>query len=81
MPQILIIGNVQGAAYEQALEYLRPGGNLMVVGLPAQAEVRAPIFWTVIKGLSILGSYVGCAPSPLLSLFERDHGRVDCNYY
>ena len=53
--------NVQSTAYEQAVEYLRPGGTLLVVGLPAKAQINAPIFWTVVKGISILGSYVGCA--------------------
>ena len=31
----------------------------MVVGLPAKAQIGAPIFWTVVKSISILGSYVG----------------------
>lgn len=58
-----ITGHIQGAAYQQAVEYLRPGGSLLVVGLPGKATIDAPIFWTVVKGISILGSYVGCAPS------------------
>jgi D-arabinose 1-dehydrogenase-like Zn-dependent alcohol dehydrogenase len=58
--------NIQSSAYEQAVEYLRPGGTLLVVGLPAQAKINAPIFWTVVKGISILGSYVGCAPLSLI---------------
>ena len=37
----------------------------MVVGLPGKAQIGAPIFWTVVKGISILGSYVGCAHTPL----------------
>jgi hypothetical protein len=31
----------------------------LVVGLPAKAQINAPIFWTVVKSISILGSYVG----------------------
>jgi len=68
-------GNVQSAAYEQAIDYLRPGGSLMVVGLPAKAQIGAPIFWTVAKGISILGSFVGCAPSPFLRTVQCDPGR------
>ena len=56
--------NVQSSAYEQAVDYLRPGGTLLVVGLPGKAQIGAPIFWTVVKGISILGSYVGCAHTP-----------------
>jgi alcohol dehydrogenase, propanol-preferring len=52
--------DVQSTMYEQAFDYLRPGGSLLVVGLPAQAQIGASIFWTVVKSINIIGSYVGC---------------------
>lgn len=54
-----VVTAATGAAYAQAIDYLRPGGTLMVVGLPAQAKLSADIFFTVIKSINIVGSYVG----------------------
>ncbi|TFK98277.1 GroES-like protein [Pterulicium gracile] len=48
-----------GAAYAQAIDYLRTGGKLMAVGLPGKATLDASIFFTVFKSISIIGSYVG----------------------
>ncbi|KAJ4485344.1 mannitol-1-phosphate dehydrogenase MPDH1 [Lentinula aciculospora] len=45
--------------YEQAIEYLRPGGFLMCNGLPGAATLTASIFFTVFKSITICGSYVG----------------------
>jgi propanol-preferring alcohol dehydrogenase len=46
--------------FEQAFASLRRGGRLVCVGLPADAgAMTVPIFETVIKGLSIIGSIVG----------------------
>jgi D-arabinose 1-dehydrogenase-like Zn-dependent alcohol dehydrogenase len=46
-----------------ALEYLRPNGALVAVGLPKDAAINAPIFTTVVKSLRILGVH----PSTLLN--------------
>ncbi|KAN0084555.1 hypothetical protein V8E55_008059 [Tylopilus felleus] len=35
--------------YAQAVDYLRPGGTLMAVGILVDATLEASIFWTVIK--------------------------------
>jgi propanol-preferring alcohol dehydrogenase len=48
-----------GAAYDEALEYLRPHGALVAVGLPPDTYIKANVFWTVLKALRIVGSYVG----------------------
>lgn len=46
--------------FEQAFASLRRGGRLVCVAMPADgAAMSIPIFDTVIKGLSILGSIVG----------------------
>jgi alcohol dehydrogenase, propanol-preferring len=50
---------VTPAAFEQAIGSLARGGTLVCVGLPADNEMRVPIFETVLQGLTIRGSIVG----------------------
>ena len=61
-----VVTAATGAAYAQAIDYLRMGGTLMVVGLPARASLSADIFFTVTKSITIVGSYVGYVPSSWL---------------
>jgi propanol-preferring alcohol dehydrogenase len=46
-------------AFEQAYASLRRGGTLVFVALPADNEVRLPIFETVLGGITVVGSIVG----------------------
>jgi propanol-preferring alcohol dehydrogenase len=46
-------------AFEQAYRSLRRGGTLVFVALPADNEVRLPIFETVLNGITVVGSIVG----------------------
>ena len=46
-------------AFEQAYGSLRRGGTLVFVALPADNEVKLPIFETVLNGITIVGSIVG----------------------
>ena len=46
-------------AVEQAFRSLRRHGRLVLVGLPADNEVRLPIFETVLQGITVTGSIVG----------------------
>jgi propanol-preferring alcohol dehydrogenase len=46
-------------ALEQAHAALRPGGRLVLVALPRDNAMRLPIFETVLKGISVIGSIVG----------------------
>ena len=50
---------VSPAAFEQAIGALARGGTMVCVGLPAENELRTPIFETVLGGLTIRGSIVG----------------------
>jgi propanol-preferring alcohol dehydrogenase len=50
---------VAPTAFEQAVGSLARGGTLVCVGLPADNEMRVPIFETVLQGLTIRGSIVG----------------------
>jgi alcohol dehydrogenase, propanol-preferring len=44
---------------EQAHASLRRGGRLVLVSLPRDNAMRLPIFETVLKGISVIGSIVG----------------------
>jgi propanol-preferring alcohol dehydrogenase len=50
---------VSPSAFEQAYGSLRRHGTLVFVALPADNEVRIPIFETVLHGITIVGSIVG----------------------
>jgi propanol-preferring alcohol dehydrogenase len=41
------------------MKYVRPRGTVVAIGLPAGAYLRAPVFESVIKMITIKGSYVG----------------------
>jgi alcohol dehydrogenase, propanol-preferring len=63
------------AAFEQ-----RPGGRLVLVGLPADNEMRLPIFETVLNGIQISGSIVGTRVD-LAEVFElHARGRTHVTY-
>ncbi|HUB72428.1 MAG TPA: alcohol dehydrogenase AdhP [Solirubrobacteraceae bacterium] len=50
---------VSPRAFEQAYGSLRRNGTLVFVALPAENEVRLPIFETVLGGITVVGSIVG----------------------
>jgi len=58
-PHAVIILAVSEKPFQQACEYCRPRGTIVAIGLPAGAYLRAPVFDTVIKMITIKGSYVG----------------------
>ena len=60
---------VSPKAFEQAYGSLRRGGKLVFVALPADNEVRLPIFETVLNGITIVGSIVGTR-TDLREVFE-----------
>jgi propanol-preferring alcohol dehydrogenase len=47
------------AAFESAYAAMARGGTLVFVGLPADNEIRLPIFETVLNGITVKGSIVG----------------------
>jgi propanol-preferring alcohol dehydrogenase len=63
---------VSPRAFEQAYGSLRRGGTLVFVALPADNEVKLPIFETVLNGITIIGSIVGTR-NDLREVFEL-HG-------
>ncbi|EIN08458.1 GroES-like protein [Punctularia strigosozonata HHB-11173 SS5] len=75
-----VVTAATGAAYNQAVDYLRPGGTLMAVGLPGKATLEASIFFTVFKAVNILGSYVGNRQDAIEALEIASLGKVKCHY-
>lgn len=71
-----VITAAKSEAYAQAIDYLRPGGTMMAVGLPGTATLDASIFFTVLKGISILGSYVGNRQDAIEALDIAARGKV-----
>jgi alcohol dehydrogenase, propanol-preferring len=60
---------VSPRAFEQAYGSLRRGATLVFVALPADNEVKLPIFETVLNGITIVGSIVGTR-TDLREVFE-----------
>ena len=58
---VAIVLAVIPEVFEQAFASLRRGGRLVCVGLPPESDgpMSLPIFATVLKGISVIGSIVG----------------------
>lgn len=56
------------AAMHAAHAALNPNGRLVIVGLPADNRLELPVFETVLKGISVIGSLVGTR-NDLLDVF------------
>ncbi|GAA5919331.1 hypothetical protein JCM21900_005559 [Sporobolomyces salmonicolor] len=75
-PHAAVIAAAGAAAYEQALQYLRPSGTLVAVGLPHDAYIKANVFWTVLRNLHIVGSHVGNRQDAIEALDFAARGKV-----
>jgi len=65
---------------EQAHASLRRGGRLILVSLPADNAMSLPIFQTVLKGISVIGSIVGTR-ADLAEVFRlHGAGRTQVQY-
>ncbi|KAF2750376.1 GroES-like protein [Sporormia fimetaria CBS 119925] len=58
-PHAVLLVAVSEKPFQQAAEYVRPRGTVVAIGLPAGAFLKAPVFGTVVKMITIKGSYVG----------------------
>jgi propanol-preferring alcohol dehydrogenase len=56
---VAVILAVAPSVFHQAFDALNRGGRLVLVSLPADGELTVPVFDTVLKGISIIGSIVG----------------------
>jgi propanol-preferring alcohol dehydrogenase len=70
---------VSPIAFEQGLGSLARGGTLVCVGLPADNDMKLPIFQTVLGGLTVTGSIVGTHQDALdvFDLHRRGLTRVE----
>ena len=68
---VAVVLAVTPTVFEQAHASLRRGGRLICVGLPPETEgpMALPIFPTVLKGISVIGSIVGTRQD-LVEVFE-----------
>ena len=68
---VAVVLAVIPAVFEQAFAALRRGGRLVCVGLPPETDgpMSLPIFATVLKGISVIGSIVGTRQD-LAEVFE-----------
>jgi propanol-preferring alcohol dehydrogenase len=71
-----VVTTASPSGYTQAVDYLRPGGTLMAVGLPGSATLEASIFFTVLKSISIIGSYVGNRQDSIEAIDIAARGKV-----
>ncbi|KAL2192423.1 chaperonin 10-like protein [Corynascus similis CBS 632.67] len=58
-PHAVLLLAVSEKPFQQATEYVRSRGAVICIGLPAKAFFGAPVFDTVVRMLTIKGSYVG----------------------
>ena len=73
-----VVTSASSSGYEQAIEYLREGGTLVAVGLPGSAKLNASIFFTVLKSINIVGSYVGNRQDAIEAMEIAASGAVKC---
>jgi len=66
---VALVFAVSQRSFDQAFASLRPGGRLVCVAMPADGNMTIPIFDTVLKGISIIGSIVGTR-GDLAEVFE-----------
>ncbi|KAJ5246862.1 alcohol dehydrogenase 1 [Penicillium chermesinum] len=69
----VILLAVSEKPFQQATEYVRSRGTVVAIGLPANAYLKAPVLNTVVRMITIKGSYVGNRQDGVeaLDFFER----------
>ncbi len=75
---VAVVTAVIPAVFEQAFAALRRGGRLVCVGLPPENDgpMSLPIFATVLKGISVIGSIVGTRQDLAEVFTLHAHGRT-----
>jgi len=58
-PHAVILVAASEKPFQQAAEYVRSRGTVVAVGLPSKAYLKAEVFPTVVRMITIKGSYVG----------------------
>lgn len=58
-PHAVLLVAAAELPFQQATAYVRSKGCIVAIGLPAKAQLKAPVFDTVVRMITIKGSYVG----------------------
>ncbi|KAI9841793.1 MAG: alcohol dehydrogenase [Sclerophora amabilis] len=77
-PHAVLLVAVNEKPFQQAAEYVRARGTVVAIGLPANAYLRAPVFGTVTRMITIKGSYVGNRKDTAEALDFYRRGLIDC---
>lgn len=77
-PHAVINVSVSPAAMQQSIQYVRSCGTVVLVGLPAGAEVKASVFAAVLKSIKIKGSYVGNRADTTEAIDFFSRGLIKC---
>lgn len=79
-PHAVLLLAVAEKPFQQATQYVRSRGSVVCIGLPAGAKLSAPVFDTVVRMLTIKGSYVGNRQDTqeALDFYNRGLIRVPC---
>ncbi|KAK6459149.1 alcohol dehydrogenase 2 [Scheffersomyces xylosifermentans] len=70
--------SVSELAMQQSVDYVRPTGTVVLVGLPAGAKVSASVFSSVVRTISIKGSYVGNRADSAEAIDFFSRGLIKC---
>ncbi|KAF3766517.1 hypothetical protein M406DRAFT_106275 [Cryphonectria parasitica EP155] len=79
-PHAAILLAVSEKPFQQAADYVRPRGTVVCIGLPANARISAPVFETVVRMISIKGSYVGNRQDTQEALDFYERGLIKAPY-
>ncbi|KAL1966020.1 hypothetical protein VTN77DRAFT_4960 [Rasamsonia byssochlamydoides] len=58
-PQAVLLLAASEKPFQQAASYVRSRGEIVAIGMPAHAHLKAPVLITMMRMISIKGSYVG----------------------
>ncbi|KAI9850388.1 MAG: alcohol dehydrogenase [Vezdaea acicularis] len=77
-PHAVLLVAANEKPFQQITEYVRSRGTVVAMGLPADAYLKAPVFGSVIRMVTIKGSYVGNRrdTAEALEFFQR--GLIEC---
>ncbi|KAI9335384.1 putative ADH1-alcohol dehydrogenase I [Zopfochytrium polystomum] len=79
-PDAAIVAASSADSYEQAIDYIRPTGVLVPVGLPPAASIKLDVFWSVFNTKRVIPSYVGNRQDAIEALQIAANGSVKVIY-
>lgn len=79
-PQAVLLITEEDKPFQQAMAYVRSGGSIVCIGMPAGTSVGLPIFEAVTRMISVKGSYVGTRQDTLEAVDFFRRGLVEEPY-